>query len=231
MGELDRVNPQPFTQVTDGMIVTVVRVIEETQCEEVEIPFRQRTVLNEGLSAEEERIGQAGQNGVERVCDRVRIEDGQSLDPIEVSRVVISPPVDEVVYVGPSGEIDPVAIDGTLAYISNGNAWVIRGSSTTKRPVTTTNDLDGFVFALSEDGSNLLYTVQSNGADDVAFSNQLWVLADLALNTPRATQLVPQDVLQAHWIPGLPNTVSYSTGESSETAPGWRAFNDLWAMR
>lgn len=229
--ELDRVNPQSFTQITDGMIVTVVRVSEETQCEEAEIAYRQRTLLNEGLGPGEERIGQAGRNGIERVCNRVRIENGEAQAPVEISRVVIEPAVDEVVYVGPTGEIDPVAIQGTLAYLSNQNAWLIRGSSTTKRPLTTVGDLDGFVFELSEEGNQLLFTRQPVDQRDGAFANDLWLLNDLNAETPQPIQLVPQDVLQAHWIPGLVNTISYSTGESSETAPGWRAFNDLWAMR
>jgi hypothetical protein len=43
--------------------------------------------------------------------------------------------------------------------------------------------------------------------------------------------LVPGDVLYADWIPNTTNTIAYSTGEASEAAPGWRAFNDLWEMR
>jgi hypothetical protein len=231
LGELDRVNPQPFTQITDGMIVTVVRVREDVECEEEEIAYRQRTVLNEGLDPGAERIGQAGQNGVERVCYRIRVENDVEQPRIEVSRVVITSPTDEVVYVGPTGEIDPVAIDGALAYISNGNAWVIRGSSITKRPITTTGDLDEFVFELSDNGSQLLFSRSTTDSTGPAFANELWLVSNVASADPTPLQLVPTDVLQAHWIPGLPNTISYSTGESSETAPGWRAFNDLWAMR
>jgi Tol biopolymer transport system component len=37
--------------------------------------------------------------------------------------------------------------------------------------------------------------------------------------------------LYADWVPNAENTISYSTGEASEAAPGWRAFNDLWRMR
>lgn len=229
LSELDRVNPQPFTQITDGMIVTVARVQEETECEEIEVPYRQRTVLNEGLAPGEERIGQAGQNGMTQVCYRVRIEDGTRQNPVEISRTVITAPSDEVVYVGPTGEIDPVAIPGTLAYISNGNAWIIRSSSTTKRPLTTTGDLDEFVFTLSTDGGNLLYTRQTGTAE--AFANELWLINNTSANNPQPVQLVPQNVLQAHWVPELSNTISYSTAESSETAPGWRAYNDLWVMR
>lgn len=233
LGELDRVNPQPFTQITNGMVVTVVRIEEETECVEEELPYRQRTVLNEGLAPGEERIGQPGQNGTERICYRVRIEDGNRQDPVETSRVVITAPQDEIVYVGPTGEIDPVPIDGTLAYISNRNVWMIRGSSVAKKPVTTTGDLDETVLALSNNGENILFTQRtpSQNENTPGFANQLWLATDLTRTNPSLVELVPQDVLQAGWIPGLENTISYSTAESSETAPGWRAYNDLWAMR
>ena len=229
VSELDRVNPQPFTQITNGMVITVVRVVEETECEDVEIPYRQRTVLNEGLLSGEERIGQSGRNGAEQVCYRVRVEDGVRQQPVEISRTELTAPQDEIVYVGPTGAVDPVPVPGTLAYISNGNAWVIRGSSTNKRPVTTTSDLDEFVFAVSGDGEKLLYT-RSLGSQEV-FENELWLINDIHTKASQPVKLVPQNALQAHWIPGLTNTISYSTAESSETAPGWRALNDLWAMR
>ena len=231
MDDLDRVNPEVFTQISNNMIVTVVRVQEETECEEEEVAYKQRTVLNEGLAPGEQRIGQNGTNGTVRVCYRVRVEDGVSQDPIEVSRFVINSPVDEVVYVGPSGEIDPVSIAGTLYYISNGNVWVIRGNSTAKRPITTTGDVDEVVFQPSTDGSRLLFTRHLDSDTEIAFANQLWLINGANTQSPQTIQLVPQDVLQAHWIPNLSNTISYSTGEASETAPGWRAYNDLWAMR
>ncbi len=62
---------------------------------------------------------------------------------------------------GPTGELDPVQIDGTLAYISNGNAWVMRGVSSNKRLLTTSGDLDNRVFALTPDGRQLLLSRKS----------------------------------------------------------------------
>src|SRR5215213_6260549 len=54
--DLDRVNPQPYTQISDGMRVTVVRVTQEINCQQNPIPFRQRTVPNEGLQPGEQRL-------------------------------------------------------------------------------------------------------------------------------------------------------------------------------
>ncbi|MBZ0277082.1 MAG: G5 domain-containing protein, partial [Anaerolineae bacterium] len=159
LGELDRVNPQKFTQISDGMRITIVRVQETTECNQQDVPYVQRQVLYEGLQPGEQRVGQAGKNGLLEICYRVYLDDGvRRENPVEIRRTEIVTPQDEVIYVGPSGEIEPVSIVGTLAYINHGAAWVIRGSSTNKRPVTEVSDLDGRVFRVSADGHKLLYT-------------------------------------------------------------------------
>ncbi len=229
LGELDSVNPPLYTQIEDGMRVTVVRIQEERYCEENPVPFTRRTVLNEGLAPGEERLGQAGQNGVIQICYRVQVRDGVPRDPVEVSRTTLVVPQDEVVYVGPSGQVEPTVINGTIAYLSNGNAWVMRGSSTSKRPLTETGDLDGRVFTLSPDGRRLLFTRRSINAGDNTF-NRLWLLPNITVDV-EPIQLLPQNVLLADWVPGAENTISYSTGEARNTAPGWQAYNDLWLMR
>lgn len=230
IGELDRVEPPQFTQIRDGMRVTVVRVLEEMECREQEIAYQTRRVLNEGLDPGEELLGQAGLNGVEEICSRVLIEDGVRRDPVEISRVILTQPQDEVIYVGPTGELDPVPIIGTLAYINNRNAWVMSGSSSTKRPLTTTSDLDQRVFSLAANGRQLLFTRTVQNTERENFLNQLWMLPDTTRDL-EPIQLVPEDVLWASWVPGSENFISYSTGEARQTAPGWQAFNDLWLMR
>lgn len=229
-GDKDRIDPPPYTQITDGMRVTIVRVREQIACERQDIPFRQRPVFNEGLRPGEELLAQAGQNGIEEICYSVRIEDGVIQGRSEISRVVVQAPQDELIYVAPTGQLDPVPIVGTLAYISNGNAWLMRGSSTAKTPITTDGGLDQRVFSLSSDGRQLLFTRSSNTNSRASFLNQLWYIQDTTVPTT-PIQLVPEDVLYAEWVPGQPNSISYSTGEAQPTPPGWRAFNDLWVMR
>jgi hypothetical protein len=231
LGALDEVNPPEFSQLTDGMRVTVVRVVETTECERQEIARRVRRVLNEGLSPGEERLGQAGQNGIEEICYRILARDGQREAPIPVSRTLISAPQDEVIYVGPaSGEVDPVPIEGTLAYISNGNAWIMRESSTTKRVITQNGDLDGRVFTLSAEGRQLLFSRETSGSARETFFNRLWLINDTTIDADPVA-LLPENVLYASWIPNQPNAISYSTGEIASGAPGWNAFNDLWILR
>jgi hypothetical protein len=231
LGELDKVNPPQFTQINDGMQITIVRVTEKSECERSEIPYRQTTVLNEGLKPGEQKVGQAGQNGTLEVCYRITSKDGVPDEKVETNRTIIKAAQDEIIIVGPTGEIEPVAITGTLAYINKGNTWVMRGSSTSKRSLTTTGDLDNRIFSLSSNGRQLLFARKNNnGTENVKSFNQLWMIADINQNKD-PVKLIPGDILYADWIPGMDNTISYSTGEASKAAPGWLAYNDLWKMR
>jgi len=227
LGALDDVTPPIYTQIGDGMRVTVVRVSETEDCETREIGFHERRVPNEGLRPGEERVAQAGQSGTEETCYRVTIRDGVRQEPIPIRTTIITAPVDAVIYYGPTGELDPVQIGGTLAYISNGNVWIIRGSSTDKRPLTTSGDVDNRVFALTDDGRQILFSRESN---DEGVFNRLWLIND-SLGVGDAVPLVPENVISADWVPGQENTISYSTGNEVSEAPGWRANNDLWTMR
>ena len=49
LGPLDQVNPPEYSQITDGMRITVARVREENECVETEIAFERRTIPNEAL--------------------------------------------------------------------------------------------------------------------------------------------------------------------------------------
>ncbi len=229
LGTLDEVTPPDFTQISDGMRITVTRVQETQECENQDIPFRENRRPNEGLAPGEERVGQAGQSGVQEVCYRVTIRNGTRSERIPVRTTVITAPQDAVLFYGPSGELDPVPIEGSLAYISNGNVWVIRGSSDNKRVLTTNGDLDSLVFALTPDGRQLLFSRQSSEPD--TYFNQLWLINDSTSANAEPVALPPQNVLYADWVPNQQDTISYSGGEITENSPGWQAYNDLWLMR
>ncbi len=229
LGSLDEVTPPLFTQLSDGMRITVTRVQETQDCQNQEIPFHENRIPNEGLQPGEERVAQAGQTGVEEVCYRVTTRDGVKQDPVPIRSTVITAPQDAVIYVGPTGQLDPVPIEGTLSYISNGNAWVMRGISTNKRLLTTSGDLDKRVFTLTADGRQLLFSRQST--DPNTYFNQLWIVNDTTNANAEPIMLQPQNVLYADWVPNQPNTISYSGGEITSNSPGWQAYNDLWIMR
>lgn len=230
-GELDRVVPPPFTQISDGLQITVRRVTEEDYCEDRDLPYTQRTVINEQLEPGTELLFQAGQNGQERQCYRVQVIDGIRSEPVPVGdATVLTAPTDEIIYTGPTTTLEPIDIRGTLAYVSGGNAWLMRGSSDTRRPVTATGDVDPTrAFDLSPNGRQLLIsrTTTENSGE---FSNQLSVVLDVDATVPQTVDLRPANILWASWVPGQPNTVSYTRAEPRPTSPGWGAFNDLWLM-
>ncbi|MEO8612072.1 MAG: G5 domain-containing protein [Chloroflexota bacterium] len=232
VNETDSVNPSPFTQISDGMLVTVVRVTEKSECTQTEIPYKQNTIPNEALKPGEQQVGQAGQNGILETCYRRTLRDGVESDRAKVSETEIVAPQDEIISVGPTGEVEPVPITGTIAYINNGNAWVMRGSSTAKRLLTTSSDLDSrsSTFSLSSDGRQLLFARKTTSAQGDNSFNQLWLISDVSQDK-EPIALIPGDVLYADWIPGQENTICYSTGEATQAAPGWQAYNDLWQMR
>ncbi|MBN1964006.1 MAG: G5 domain-containing protein [Anaerolineae bacterium] len=233
LGELDRVNPPEYTQIQDGMTITVRRVEERVDCEDEILPYQTETVAIEGLDPGAQQLGQPGVNGIQQVCYRVIVEDGEDQQRIEVRRVPVEAPQNEVIYVGvDTSSITPVPIAGTLAYLSNGNAWVMRGSSSTKRPITNTGALDGRVFSLSVDGRQLLYSQTYNGEEEAVYFNTLWAILNTSADQPEPLQLnALNNILYGEWVPGQAATFSYSAGEARDAAPGWQAFNDLWIMR
>lgn len=230
LGEADRVNPPPFTQLSDGLRITVVRVSEETYCENRVLAYQRSTIPNELVPAGEERIFQPGENGEEQVCFRVLVEDGMRGQPVQIGQAtVIRAPQDEIVYVGPTTTLDPVDINGTIAYVSSGNAWVMKGTSASRRPLTTSGDVDPLrAFSLSADGQQLLMTRTQAATGE--FNNQLWLITDTNAPEPQPVQLRPENILYAEWVPNRPNTIAYSRAEPRRTAPGWGAYNDLWLM-
>src|SRR3990172_931990 len=46
----DRINPPQFTQIYDGMRITIVRVTEEVNCEQRDIPYQRHVGMNQGLA-------------------------------------------------------------------------------------------------------------------------------------------------------------------------------------
>ena len=182
---------------------------------------------NEGIQAGEEQLAQSGQNGMQEVCYRIIFEDSTEAERIPNSQpTILTEPIDEIIYIGPSNDVEPLAIAGTLSYINNNNAWVIKGNTTNKRPLTTTGNLDSLVYNLTEDGSTLIYTTEINDIDD--FFNELWMIETVEDSTP--IKLTPTDVLYAEWRPSTSDTIAYSTGEARQTTPPWKALNNLWIM-
>ncbi len=230
LNALDEVNPPLYTQLRDGLRITITRVVERQECVREPVPFQTQYIPSERLPLNEQQIGQTGEPGENEICYLITEKNG-----IEVSRnpgvpVPIRPARDEIIYVGAEPSETVVSIDGVLAYISGDQAWVIERSTARRRPVVEISGLDRRVFELSDDGRRLLFTRSSADQDDLEFSNELWAVLDTRESAPEAVQLFPTDVLSAQWVPGRENTFSYSTATPANNQIGWRAYNDLFIV-
>ncbi len=227
LGDLDRVEPDLYVQLKNGMAITVTRVTEKTEVTTRPVPFEQKIVVNEILPAGEQRIQQLGVNGEEEITTRITLENGVEVSRTEVSRVMTKAPVDEILIVGGKGSLPKVTFPGNIIYLSGGNAWLMKESTIARRLLTTSGDLDGHVFSVSPDGSRLLFTRAVSGTADAPL-NTLWMV-DTRIVGEKPISLPVQGVLYAEWSPLITDTrIAYSTAERAPGQPGWRAQNDLW---
>lgn len=227
LDKLDRVKPDLYTQLEPGLTIIVTRVREEMETRREVVPFERTTVVNEALAPGESRMAQLGVNGEDEITVRVVFEDDQEVSRTEVSRVTVSPPVSEIMVIGPTDTLPTVQIEGTIAYMSNGNAWLMRSSNSSRRALTTQGQLDGQVFGLSPDGRHLAYTTQLTQSIEAPL-NELWLASTTIVGEPPITVGV-RGVINAEWSPVISRPLlAYSTAQRSATPPGWQANNDLW---
>jgi Tol biopolymer transport system component len=227
LGPLDRVSPDLYVETEPGMVIVITRVEEKFETSRVVVPFERKTAVNEALPAGETRLIQLGVNGEDEITYRVTLENGAEVERIQVSRISLMEPVDEIVAVGAQNNLEPIPLEGTLAYLSAGNAWITRDTSTARRPVTAEGDLDGRVFDLSPDGRWLLYSRRLDGNIETPI-NQLWMV-NTTIVGEQPISLPIRGVLYAEWSPDG-NRIAYSTAERTPSTPGWRANNDLWLV-
>lgn len=221
LGPLDRVSPPLFALASVASDIVVVRVSEEFEIERATLPYTQQTVRSEMLPTGTQRLLQAGRNGLEEVTYRVRLEDGQEVSRSAVRRLVVEAPVPEVILVGAQLQTASISLDGRLAYLETGSAWVMSGSSRERAAIAISGDLDGRVFSLAPDGAWLAATRTAETG-----LNTLWLFSTLSAAAPQALG-VGNIVHPAAWSPGSPATLALSTVEASPSAPGWKANNNL----
>lgn len=237
LGLEDRVTPPEPTLIQDGMTIQVIRVETRTEQEEHEIPFDRRTVHDASIPDGETQLLEPGVTGVEELTYRITLEDGVEVDRQLVRRETVRETRTEVILVGTQAEQVPVSIAGTVAYVANHNAWVMRRTSTNQRRLTSEGDLDGRVFALSADGSHLLFTRAPTETEESPLINTLWIL-DTSTVAAEPVRLEIDNVLWAAWEPDCDATatgtgcrIAFATGTRTEGNPGWQAENDLWIGR
>ena len=223
VGDLDRVEPPPYTVLGDGNSISLTRVEEVFETEQQIIPFERQVVRNESLPEGETRLVQAGVNGLEELTYRRVLEDEVEISKSVVKSVILQEAVPEIMMVGAQSSFAPLPIPGRLVYLAGGNAWSIDTSTANRTALVTTGDLDGRIFELSPNGNFLIFTRKSTKPADQEI-NTLWAVRTDGTR-PFATG-ISNVVHFADWIPGT-NSIAYSTVEPRAQAPGWQANNDL----
>jgi hypothetical protein len=223
---LDRVEPPAYTTLTEGAQVSITRIQESFEIDEVVIPFDRQTIRNETLPEGETRLLQPGKNGLREITYRILYEEGQEVSRSPVKDVIIEEAVPEIVMVGVQAAYTPFPIEGRLAYLTAGNAWILQGTTANRRPVVLTGDLDGRVFQLSENDDYLLFTRLEEEFEDTI--NSLWAASTLSPDTD-LIDLQSENIIHfAAWVPGTDGlSVIFSTVEPRPSPPGWQANNDL----
>ena len=228
VGDLDKTEPPLYTVVGEGDLITLVRVEEIFETEEVVIPFERQVVRNETLPEGETRLVQAGVNGLEEITYRRILEDQVETSKTVVKSIILKEALPEIVMVGSQASFVPLNIPGTIAYMAGGNAWIMEGSTANRRVIVSTGDLDGRIFTLSPNGEYLVFTRKSTKPADEEI-NTLWAVRTPNLD-PKLISLQAKNVVHfAAWIPNT-NSVAYSTVEPRSAAPGWQANNDLYRV-
>lgn len=223
LGPLDRVKPPEVTAISDGMVITVTRVVQRTELITSTIPYKREIVRDATVPEGVSRLLQSGREGIREREYQMTVEDGVVVDRVLISDSVVDVPQDEVRLLGTKPELQAVEITGTIAYLSNQDAWLIRGSNLEHRRLTHFGDLDGRAFALSPDGTRLLFT---RAVTDAQHLNALWFIRTTEAD-PDPIPLEVEDVLWSDWAPNN-RTIAWTKAEVVSDAPGWRGLNDLW---
>ncbi|HSL44398.1 MAG TPA: G5 domain-containing protein [Anaerolineales bacterium] len=224
VGNLDRVEPPPYTVLGASDSIELTRVQEVLETEEQIIPFERQIVRNESLPEGETRLVQAGVNGREELTYRRVLEDDVEISKSIIKSVILQESIPEIMMVGAQSSFAPLPVPGRLVYLAGGNAWMIDTSTANRTALVTTGDLDGRIFELSPNGNYLIFTRKSTKPADQEI-NTLWAVRTVADSKPFSTGIA-NVVHFADWIPGT-NSIAYSTVEPRSTAPGWQANNDL----
>ena len=219
----DIVTPGLSQAVPADGVIRVTRISSSDVVTEQVIPFPSRTVRNESLPDGEMRIVQQGQNGLRQITTRYTYENGVQSSKAVVSAITVREPIPEILMRGAKAEYAPIKITGRLIYISDGNAWMMEGSTENRTPLVSTGDLDGRVLDLSSDGKWLLFS----RAGETTEVNSLWMLDISDWNASPISLRVSNVLHYASWLPGNTRRFVYSKVEPSDQTPGWKALNDL----
>src|SRR3990172_9499819 len=164
---LDRIDPPLYTVLSEGSKVKVVRIQEEFIVEQVVVPYEFQLVRNESLPEGDEYWLQVGENGLQEITVRRVFENGEEVSSSVIKSVIVKEALPQIKMVGVQKPFAPFSIPGRIAYLSDGKAWIMEGTTGNRRQVVTMGDLDGRVFSLSPDGEWLLFTRHAEDEENI----------------------------------------------------------------
>ncbi|HUF83255.1 MAG TPA: G5 domain-containing protein, partial [Acidimicrobiia bacterium] len=101
LGPLDQVQPPDDTRVTDGMVVSVVRITNDaTETVEEPLAFTVERRDDPSLPKGQERVAQEGVDGVQKVTYQITKADGAEVGRQAISKVPTKPATPKIVMVG-----------------------------------------------------------------------------------------------------------------------------------
>jgi hypothetical protein len=230
LNALDKVEPSQSTVITSPITVSITRVTEEYSVEESILPFEQQTIKNESLQQGQKVLIQPGVNGKTQTIYRIVYENGIKVSSTFVSSDTTIPSQPEIVMIGVQSPYSVQQINGMLAYISSGNAWVMEATTGNRRVLTSSGNLDGRIFSLSQDKAWLLFSTSNNNDSDNEI-NRLWIVSLSSSDLQLIDTGIVNVVNYAEWVPGTARTISYSSVETSSSPPFWNANNNLIVMK
>jgi hypothetical protein len=226
LGEFDRTIPSRDSELTASLSITITRVKHELEIREQEIPFETNILPNETMALGEQQLIQTGLNGLQEVTYQHIIENGIEVSSSITARNIIREPQNEIIMEGVQSPNVPITINGKLAWLTAGNAWLMDGSTINRLPLVTSGDLDWRVFELSPDGEWLLFS-RNPKEDTQEIINSLWVINTIDPNANPIDLGINNVIHFAGWLPGEARSIVVSTAEIRTTSPGWQANNDL----
>jgi resuscitation-promoting factor RpfB len=232
LGTLDELTPPGYTVLENGTVIQIRRLSERFEVESVVLPFEHQTIRNEALPEGETRLLQPGANGIQEITYRIVIEEDIEISRTAIRSQTIEEPMPEIVMIGSQGRFQALALEGSVAYLSAGNAWLLQAPLNERRPLTLSGDLDGRVFELSPDSNWLLFTRGESSNDEI---NSLWVVSTRDSRSQPISLFTTNIIHFAAWSPAIPPnelnyTIAFSTVEPRLAAPGWQANNDLMTI-
>ncbi|WP_017754908.1 G5 and 3D domain-containing protein [Calidifontibacillus oryziterrae] len=100
LNELDRVEPKADTQVTENMVVNVIRVEKVTDVVEVPVDYAVVTKKDASLSSGAEKVIAKGEEGLEKQYFEVVLENGKEVSRKVIKKEKVKDSKDRIVAIG-----------------------------------------------------------------------------------------------------------------------------------